>query len=30
AGIKEVVNLTGGFLAWKKEGLPYITCNRNV
>ncbi|MGH1328173.1 MBL fold metallo-hydrolase [Bacillus pretiosus] len=30
AGIKEVVNLKGGFLAWKKEELPYITCNRNV
>ncbi|WP_459500216.1 MBL fold metallo-hydrolase [Bacillus sp. C1] len=25
-GIKEVVNLKGGFLAWKKAGLPYATC----
>ncbi|PFL58928.1 Zn-dependent hydrolase, partial [Bacillus cereus] len=23
AGIKEIVNLKGGFLAWKKSGLPY-------
>ncbi|MEH7624648.1 rhodanese-like domain-containing protein, partial [Bacillus thuringiensis] len=23
AGIKEVVNLKGGFLEWKKFGLPY-------
>lgn len=23
AGLKEVVNLKGGFLAWKKSGLPY-------
>ncbi|MDZ4590256.1 MBL fold metallo-hydrolase [Bacillus cereus group sp. BceL295] len=30
AGIKEVVNLKGGFLAWKEEGLPYTTCNLNV
>ncbi|MED2150765.1 rhodanese-like domain-containing protein, partial [Bacillus thuringiensis] len=30
AGIKEVVNLKGGFLAWKKERLPYTTSNLNV
>ncbi|MEC2676559.1 rhodanese-like domain-containing protein, partial [Bacillus cereus] len=30
AGIKEVVNLKGGFLAWKKEKLPYTTSNLNV
>ncbi|PFS50186.1 rhodanese-like domain-containing protein, partial [Bacillus thuringiensis] len=30
AGIKEVVNLKGGFIAWKKEGLPYTTCNLNA
>ncbi|TKI88313.1 rhodanese-like domain-containing protein, partial [Bacillus cereus] len=23
AGIKEVFNLKGGFLEWKKFGLPY-------
>ncbi|PGZ11709.1 Zn-dependent hydrolase [Bacillus cereus] len=30
AGIKEVVNLKGGFLAWKKAGLPYDTFNSKV
>ncbi|PFJ18609.1 Zn-dependent hydrolase [Bacillus cereus] len=30
AGIKEVVNLKGGFLAWKKAGLPFNTCNLKV
>ncbi|HDR3907407.1 rhodanese-like domain-containing protein [Bacillus cereus group sp. N17] len=29
-GIKEVVNLKGGFLAWKKAGLPYTTYNLSV
>lgn len=30
AGIKEVVNLKGGFLAWKKAGLPYDTFSSKV
>ena len=29
-GIKEVVILKGGFLAWKKAGLPYTTYNLSV
>ncbi|WP_133059828.1 rhodanese-like domain-containing protein, partial [Bacillus mycoides] len=30
ADIKKVVNLKGGFLTWKKEGLPYTTCNQEI
>ncbi|PGK98768.1 Zn-dependent hydrolase [Bacillus cereus] len=30
AGIKDVVNLKGGFLAWKNAGLPYDTFNSKV
>ncbi|PES85681.1 Zn-dependent hydrolase [Bacillus cereus] len=30
AGIKEVVNLKEGFLAWKRAGLPYDTFNSKV
>ncbi|MES5894104.1 MULTISPECIES: MBL fold metallo-hydrolase [Bacillus cereus group] len=30
ADIKKVFNLKGGFLAWKKEGLPYTTCNQEI
>ncbi|MED2766003.1 MBL fold metallo-hydrolase [Bacillus thuringiensis] len=30
AGIKEVVNLKGGFLAWEKAGLSYTTCNKKT
>lgn len=22
-GFKEVINMTGGFMDWEKEGLPY-------
>jgi hydroxyacylglutathione hydrolase len=30
AGFKDVVDLTGGYLRWKKEGLPSVRSNANL